>query len=146
MPGLSVGSCESMAEVSDNSIDLIVTSPPYWVAPHDPYLAPAAPRTQTTPKAHDESGKKNLQGNWIGSLELSTYKSFLDWLESCFSECYRVLKPSRTCAIVVGTTLVQKRLISLPFHLVSRLEHLGFIFHQDIIWHRWKGWDRRVAS
>ena len=34
----------------------------------------------------------------------------------------------------------------LPFHLVSRLERLGFAFHQDIVWHKVTGGVRRAGS
>jgi len=135
MPGLYLKSCERMTELADNSIDLIVTSPPYWVDTKDAFLAPAAPRSlpRTRPATRGVPD----------TYPLPTYNAFLEWLERCFAECYRVLKPGRFCAVEVATTLVHKQMFALPFHLVGRLEKIGFQFHQDIQWHRWRGWDRR---
>ena len=48
MPDLYLKSCEIMTELGDSSVDLIVTSPPYWVDPSDTYHLPAAPLTATS--------------------------------------------------------------------------------------------------
>lgn len=128
MPGLYLGSCESMQELQNESIDLIVTSPPYWVDTKDPYLKPSSPQSTNR------------------SRPLNSYAHYLRWLDRCFTECYRVLKPGRMCIVQVGTTLVDGVMYPLPFHLVARLEKIGFTFHQDIIWHRWRSWDKRAGT
>ena len=124
MPGLYQGSCEKMKELQDNSIDLIVTSPPYWVDLQDHYFEQAFARTKTGESVED-------------------YQSYLHWLKRCLTECYRVLKPGRICVIQVATTIINKTMYATPYHISNILEEIGFIFHQDIIWHRWRGWDRR---
>jgi DNA modification methylase len=115
-----------MPHLADSSIDLIVTSPPYWVDPGDTYLGPALLAAQ-------------------GGGTPQTYPDFLGSLRRCFAECHRVLKPGRFCAVNVAPTLVQGRLCPLPFHLVGLLEEVGLVLHQDLVWRRWRGWDKRAG-
>ena len=121
---IHAGSCENMATLPDNSIDLIVTSPPYWVAPDDAGMVPA--------QLKDRGG---------GTPQ--SYEELLDALSRCFAECFRVLKPGRVCAVNVATTLVKGKLYPLPDHLVPVMEKLGWRMKEDIIWRRWRGWDKR---
>ena len=117
-------SCEHMVELADNSVDLIVTSPPYWVDPKDAALGPALLRNDKldTPQSYDE---------------------LLNLLERCFAECLRVLKPGGIAAVNVASTLVKGRYFALPFHLATLLEKQGWTIKEEIIWRRWRGWDRR---
>ena len=96
---IHAGSCERMVALPDNSVDIIVTSPPYWVAPDDPGLAPAQlkERDGSTPQS----------------------------------------------AVNVATTLVDGTFYPLPYHLVPLMESLGWRMKEDLIWRRWRGWDRR---
>lgn len=117
-------SCEAMPELADGTVDLIVTSPPYWVRPDDALLAPALLRDkeQGTPTDYDE---------------------LLALLSRCFAECYRVLKPGGVACVNVASTIVKERFYPLPYHLVPVLEKLGFVMKESIIWRRWRGWDHR---
>ncbi len=117
-------SCERMAALPDNSVDLIVTSPPYWVAPDDIGMVPA--------QLKDSAG---------GTPQ--SYEELLTLLSRCFAECFRVLKPGRVCAVNVATTLVDGTFYPLPFHLVPLMELLGWRMKEDLIWRRWRGWDKR---
>jgi DNA modification methylase len=113
-----------MAELTDASVDLIVTSPPYWVAPEDPLLAPALLR--------DGRGATP-----------DSYEALLALLSRCFAEAWRVLRPGRVCAVNVASTLVGGRLHPLPQHLVGRMEALGWELKEELVWRRWRGWDKR---
>jgi modification methylase len=117
-------SCEGMPELADSSVDLIVTSPPYWVSPQDRLLAPALlkDRMDATP---------------------ADYPALLDLLARCFAECLRVLKPGGICCVNVASTIVKEQFFPLPYHLVSHLESVGFRVKDTIIWRRWRGWDHR---
>ena len=117
-------SCENMVELGDNSVDLIVTSPPYWVDPKDAKLGPALLRdgNRDTPQ---------------------TYNELLALLSRCFAECLRVLKPGGIAAVNVASTLVKGKYYALPFHLAVLLEKQGWTIKEEIIWRRWRGWDRR---
>lgn len=92
-----------------NSIDLIVTSPPYYNA-----------REYST---------------W------ETYEKYIDFLKEVFSECYRVLKDGRMCAVNISVIIQprakrseESKRIALPFHFVNLMEDIGFKFLEDIIW------------
>lgn len=121
------GSCENMAEVTSGSVDLIVTSPPYWVSPEDTLLAPALLRNK----------RGSTPGNYEGLLVL---------LDRCFAEMWRVLKPGGFLCINVASTLVKGKLYPLPFDLSVRLVVAGWEFKEEIIWRRWRGWDRRAGN
>jgi DNA modification methylase len=67
-----------MARMKDNSIDCVITSPPYWQLRNYGY-----------------------DGQW--GLE-PTYQEYLENLWSMMDEIYRVLKPEGTCWINLGDT------------------------------------------
>ncbi len=114
-------SCETMSELSDNSISLTVTSPPYWNAID--YASHASDK--------EENYRTRTYDN--GYNEYSVY---LDWLEKIFTEVFRVTKPGGFCGIVIGTVLFQGKHYPVPFDLSARLVQKGWEFHQDIIWHK----------
>ncbi len=114
-------SCETMQELSDNSVALTVTSPPYWNAID--YDIHASDKTQHYRTRAYANG-------------YTEYSEYLEWLERIFAEVLRVTKPGGYCAIVIGTVLLDGKHYPVPFDLVSRLTRSGWDFHQDIIWHK----------
>jgi DNA modification methylase len=114
-------SCESMPEIVSGSVDLTVTSPPYWNAiDYD---------------IHAENRDQNYRTrSYTGNF--SDYGTYLDWLEVVFKEVQRVTKPGGFCAIVIGTILLDGKHFPVPFDLSVRLTNSGWLFHQDIIWHK----------
>lgn len=114
-------SCESMPEIVSDSVDLTITSPPYWNAiDYD---------------IHAENRDQNYRTrSYTGNF--SDYGTYLDWLEVVFKEVQRVTKPGGFCAIVIGTILLDGKHFPVPFDLSARLTNLGWLFHQDIIWHK----------
>ncbi len=114
-------SCENMRELSDDSVALTVTSPPYWNAiDYD---------VHATDKQQHYRTRKYAQG-------YADYDGYLAWLERIFNEVLRVTKPGGFCAIVIGTVLLQGQHYPVPFDLIARLSRSGWGFHQDIIWHK----------
>lgn len=123
---LKCKSCEKMDELADNSVHLIITSPPYWNAiDYD---------------QHTQDRTKNFR-----TRKGDPYDNYLGWLEICFKECYRVLKPGRFCCVVIGTVLHTGKHYPLPQHFVARMERIGFEFHQDIIWYKVTGGVKRAG-
>ncbi len=114
-------SCNSMNEVSDGSIALTITSPPYWNA------------IDYEIHASDKSQHFRTRAYANG---YSDYDDYLGWLERIFSEVLRVTKPGGFCAIVIGTILLERKHYPVPFDLVGRLTQKGWEFHQDIVWHK----------
>lgn len=117
-------SCEAMPELPDGSIDLIVTSPPYWVDPNDKLLQSAL--------------LKDRQ-----SAVPQSYEALLDFLCQCFTECWRVLKPGGFAAVNVASTRIKGKMYPLPFDLTVRLLQRGWVLQEEFIWRRWRGWDKR---
>ena len=114
-------SCEKMPEIEDGTVDLTVTSPPYWNAiDYDIH-------------ADNEDKFYRTRAYAAG---FSGYQDYIDWLELIFTEVYRTTKPGGICAIVIGTVLLEGHHYPVPFDLVTRLSQKGWLFHQDIIWHK----------
>jgi modification methylase len=113
--------CESMPELAGDSVALTVTSPPYWNAiDYD---------------LHAQDNRQNYRTRAYAQ-GYSDYPGYLDWLEGIFSEVLRVTRPGGFCAVVIGTVLLDGSLYAVPFDLVPRLTGSGWLFHQDIIWHK----------
>lgn len=114
-----------MAELPDNSIDLIVSGPPYWsfidygaFSRNEPFL-------------------------WT---DTSSYEDYLDTLSKWYTECYRVLKPGRYCIVNLATMMKGKRTYPIPFHAVAILEDLKFSFCYEIVWHKVSGGRLRARN
>src|SRR5205807_846580 len=115
-----IQSCEQMSQLADAVVDLTVTSPPYSNAiDYESHVAD--PSANYRPR------------------QAVNYEDYLAFLERCFEETLRVTRPGGFCAVVIGTVLNKGVHTPLPFHLVSRMERLGWEFHQDIIWSKVTG-------
>jgi DNA modification methylase len=114
-------SSEEMPEVASESVALTVTSPPYWNAIDYDIHA---------------DDKERFYRTRSYSTGYSGYQEYLDWLETIFTEVHRATKPGGFCALVIGTVLLEGDLYPVPFDLISRLVKNGWLFHQDIIWHK----------
>lgn len=107
-------SSENMIELVDESIDLIVTSPPYG-----------------TIKDYDHLGQ-------IGFFD--DFDQYIKRLALVWKECYRVLKPSRRLAINIGDQYLRAkthgryRILPIGAAITLSCIKLGFDFLGDIIW------------
>jgi DNA modification methylase len=61
---------------------------------------------------------------------------FCDEYEKVASELYRVLKPNRYCAILIGDTRRNKMYQPLAFKVMQRFLKTGFVLKEDIIKHQ----------
>ena len=108
---LYLKSSESMDEVSDQSIDLIVTSPPYWK-------------------------KRNYGVDGQIGLEESS-EDYLTNLLKVFDECQRVLKDSGSMFIVIGDTFNSNgSLQNIPQRLSIELTDCGWLSGNWLVWHK----------
>jgi DNA modification methylase len=109
--------------VPANSIDLCITSPPYWNILNQ--------RRTADSKAVRHYG--NLQQD-LGVI--ADYAEFLSALTNIFADVLRVLKPGAHCCIVVMDLRKKNRFY--PFHsdLASQLQTIGYEFDDLIIWNR----------
>jgi len=115
-----------MDEVSDGTIDLVVTSPPYWNAID--YEQHVADRTQ-----------------WYRNRRGGPYEEYLEWLTGCFAEVFRKQKAGTFCAVVIGTILDNGHHYPLPHHFVGIMERIGYRFHEEIVWFKVTGGVKRAG-
>ncbi len=108
---LYLKSSESMDEVSDQSIDLVVTSPPYWK-------------------------KRNYGVDGQIGLEESP-DDYLNNLLKVFDECKRVLKDDGSMFIVIGDTFNSYgSLQNIPQRLSIELTDRGWLSRNWLVWHK----------
>lgn len=109
---------------SDNSVDLIVTSPPYGNA-NDYHLYH---RFRLLWLGSDPRALAKIE---IGShlrhqKESSGFDSYLEEIKQSLTGMYRVLKPGRYIALVVGDAIYEKVLYSAAESICEVGESLGF--------------------
>jgi len=121
--------CNSILSVKkclpENSVDLSITSPPYWDILN-------RRRSADKKQIQNYSNSKRDFGN------IENYDDFLSSLQNVFKEVRDALKPNRYCIVVVmdirkGPTLYQ-------FHsdLTKKMQDIGFVLNDIVIWDRQK--------
>ncbi|MEM3872332.1 MAG: DNA methyltransferase, partial [Nitrososphaeria archaeon] len=106
------GDARNLDKIKDNEIDLIVTHPPY------------ANIIEYTREEETEEG------------DLSRIKSiseFISEMEKVAKEFYRVLKPGKHVAILVGDTRKHKHYVPIAYKIMRKFLDIGFILREDII-------------
>ena len=111
---LFVGDSRHMDDVNDNSVALVVTSPPYYVG-----------------KEYElEMGENGTPANYV---------EYLQMLSEVFTECWRVLEPGGRIAVNVAN-LGRKPYRSLSTDIVRILQDdVGFLLRGEIIWVKAEG-------
>ncbi len=122
------GDClKRLPRLSEESIDFIVTSPPFWsILRKEP--------DHKTKTARIEKGLVTTYSRNPSDLgNVVDYDAFLDRLEEVANECLRVLKHDRYMALVVGDFRHGSRLY--PFHMdaTTRFVNAGFLLQGIII-------------
>ena len=119
---LFLGDGAKMAELPDNSVALVVTSPPYFVG-KEYELAVAGGEAPDGSAADDQQIP-------------ATYLEFLDMLRDVFAECQRVLEPGGRIAVNVAN-LGRKPYRSLSADVISILQDdLGLLLRGEVIWEK----------
>lgn len=109
--------------VAVNSVDIVITSPPYW----DVHLqARTADRKSTRPYGDSQADLGRIRN----------YQEFLESLRDAFEPVYRVLKPSKYCIVVVMDIRKKDKLYPLHSDTVSVMHDIGFLYDDLIIWDR----------
>ena len=106
-------SSEKMSGVNDNSIQTIVTSPPYW----------------------DLKNYKHI--NQIGYNE--SYKLYLARMRVVWEECYRVLMQNGNFFININYRRFNNSIFRIHDDFIKQLSKIGFIFQEKLIWHKPSG-------
>lgn len=107
------GDSRDLSAIAADSVDLIVTSPPYW------------------DKA-DYGGKSSDIGT------SGSYVDFLAELRLVFQECYRVLRPGRKICVVTANVnqMTDHGLLTFPLStdIGVMLREVGLVMINEVIW------------
>lgn len=107
------GDARNLDKIDDESIDLIATHPPY------------ANIISYTKKARLEA-KGDLS-------KVTSIDEYVNEMRKVALEFYRVLKPGRHVAILIGDTRRHKHYIPIAFRVMQAFLDVGFILREDII-------------
>jgi DNA modification methylase len=76
-----------------------------------------------------------------GDLSLiSDYGLFLDEIGKVAAEVYRVLKPGKYCAVLMGDTHNKGHYVPMAFTTMLKFLKVGFVLKEDVIKHEWNCW------
>jgi DNA modification methylase len=109
--------------IEPESIDLCITSPPYWDILNQ----------RRTADYKDVRHYGNLDGD-LGTI--ADYEEFLDSLKTVFADVLTVLKPGAYCCVVLMDLRKKNRFFPLHSDFAARMTEVGFIFDDLIIWNR----------
>jgi DNA modification methylase len=112
-----------LEHVAPGSVDLVVTSPPYW-------------DVLTRRRSADGKAVRNYGERSADLGRVSDYREFLAALRGVFEQVLLALKPGAFCAVIVMD--LRKGSEFYPFHsdLAAELQAAGFIWDDLIIWDR----------
>lgn len=102
-----------------NSIDMCITSPPYW----------GLRDYETEPVKWNDG--------WQGELGTETNcKDYINHLCDIFDEVKRVLKKNGTCWVNISDTYKDKSLCLIPYRFTIEMKERGWIVRNVIIWQK----------
>lgn len=77
---------------------------------------------------------KYSDGQVDGDLSnISSTPIFCDEIERIAKELFRVLKPDRFCAILIGDTRKSRHFVPIAFNVMQRFLKVGFVLKEDIV-------------
>lgn len=109
-PVIKQGDARNLQPIDDESVDLIATHPPYLNI--------------------IRYGTESIDGDLSA---ISSLQKFCDEIERVARECYRVLKPGKYCAVLIGDTRRRRHYVPLAFSVMQRFLKVGFILKEDVI-------------
>tara|TARA_R100001510_G_scaffold30679_1_gene27354 strand:+ start:1795 stop:2706 length:912 start_codon:yes stop_codon:yes gene_type:complete len=101
---------ESLQKMNGDSVDCVVTSPPYW-------------------------GLRDYGADGQLGLEESV-SDYVQQMTKTFAEIKRVLKSTGTVWLNLGDTYKNKQLMGVPWRVAFALQDDGWFLRQEIIWHK----------
>jgi len=110
-----VGDARNLNLIPDETIDLIATHPPYA----------NIVKFSNNRIEGDLSNVKNID-------------EFINEMIKVARESYRVLKPGKYCAILIGDTRKRKHFVPIATRVLEVFLKVGFILREDVIKLQWK--------
>ncbi|MBI4233045.1 MAG: methyltransferase domain-containing protein, partial [Chloroflexi bacterium] len=110
------GDARNLDAIPDASIDLVATHPPY---------ASIIRYTQKEAAVDGDLSKIRSIGEFAAQMRLVA------------AEAFRVLKPDRYCAILVGDTRRNRHYVPIAFRVLQSFLNAGFVLKEDIIKAQW---------
>ncbi len=114
-----------LKHVKPNSVDLVVTSPPYWNILNQK-------RTADKKNIRNYSDSDNDLGN------IQSYEEFLENLKDVFQKVYVALKPNKRCCSVVMDIRKKDKFYPLHEDQSRIMREIGFELEEYVIWDRQK--------
>jgi len=105
------GDARRLDLIQDESIDLIATHPPYY-------------------NIIEYNSSEYVEGDLSRARSLEEY---LEWIRSCAREFYRVLKPGRYCAVLIGDTRIHKHYVPISHYVLRVFLEEGFILKEEVV-------------
>lgn len=105
-------SSESMDEIEDGTVKVVVTSPPYWDL------------------------KNYFKDGQIGQ---ESYETYLNRMRLVWSECYRKLSANGTLWVNINIRVKQGKVVLIPRDFVKSCVDIGFFYKGIVIWHKSSG-------
>ena len=116
MHKIIIGDSRDMSELADDSIDLIITSPPYW-------------------QLKDYGGDNQIGYN-------DSYENYINHLNIVWRECYRALKGGSRLCVNIGDQFARAvyygryKVIPIRAEIIKFCEAMGFDYMGAIIWQK----------
>jgi DNA modification methylase len=107
-PIVQIGDARNLKNINDESIDLICTHPPY-------------------------AGIINYSLKIEGDLSNLKISEYVEEMKKVAKECYRVLKQGGKCAILIGDTRKNKKVVPLGFEVINIFLEVGFKLKELVI-------------
>jgi DNA modification methylase len=113
------GDClEILKNIPDESIDCIITSPPYWKQ-----------------RQYHHDGNPSI----VPLGDEAYYQDYIKNLVTRFSQLKRVLKKEGSFWLNLGDKYHNKNLMGIPWRVAIAMQDDGWILRNDIIWDQMKG-------
>lgn len=107
-PVMSVGDACCLSGIADESVDLILTHPPY-------------------------AGIIDYSASVEGDLSKLSPSDFVREMGIVARECFRVLKPGRQCAVLIGDGRKEKHVVPTGFETILAFLNAGFRLRELVI-------------
>jgi DNA modification methylase len=108
-----------------NSVDLVITSPPYW-------------DILNMKRSADNKEKRNYSDSKKDLGNINDYESFLSSLKDVYQRVYEVLKPNKRCCCVVMDIRKKDKFYPLHEDQTRIMKEIGFELEEYVIWDRQK--------